>query len=80
MGKNKKENSIRIVRNNQNEFTFDNANYSAFLLEMKEHDNETNKPNEKDVLKRKKITNKELKAKGLKFSVPSTRNHSAIYE
>ena len=79
MGKNKKENSIKIVNKNQRDFTF-TSDDSLFLLETKIDNNKTDKSKENDKLKSKRITNKELKAKGLKFSIPSTRNHSGIYE
>ncbi len=79
MGKNKRENSIKIVRNNQSNFTF-TSDDKLFILETKTDANETDKSRDNDKLKSKKIENKELKAKGLKFSTPSTRNHSAIYE
>lgn len=80
MGKNKKGNSIKIVKDSKSEFTFTNDN-DPNILETKKGNDGIDKAKENDKLKSKKIENKELKAKGLKkFSTPSTRNHSSIYE
>jgi hypothetical protein len=90
----KKKSKIRLIKNNQNDnsYTFvmdenlsSTQNSDSLLNNIKSRENtEINEVGSPDKIYKKKkvLTNKDIakSSKGLKFSNPSQRNHSSVYE
>jgi hypothetical protein len=90
----KKKSKIRVLKDNQNDdsYTFvvdvdlsSNHNLQGSLnsKEAEENTGATDVDNLNKIYKKKKVlTNEDVRkaSKGLKFSNPSQRNHSSIYE
>ena len=87
----KKKSKIRIIRDktSSDSYTFINKSEFSSTLQSDKHQNDleteekTRTENLDEIYKKKKVlTNEDIakSSKGLKFSNPSQRNHSSIYE